>query len=74
MLTESAFFQVRMTLGHYLQGPLNAAPSFTKALLLKCTCGCDGVAFSVFGAKDGNWDFTFGLLCTASRAIVALYV
>lgn len=43
-----------MTLGHHFQGPSNAAPSFVKALLLKYTCGCDGVAFSVFGAKDGT--------------------
>lgn len=30
--------------------------ALTKALLLRYTCGCDAVAFSVFGAKDGNWD------------------
>lgn len=48
--------------------------ALTKALLLRYTCGCVAVAFSVFGAKDGNWDFACGLLCAASSVLVALYV
>ena len=65
-----------MTLRDYLQSPLNAAPRLAKGSAAEGhdTCGRDKAAFSVFGAKDGIWDFGIGLLSTASSLIVALSV
>lgn len=37
-------------------------PALPKAVLLKYTCGCDGVAFLVFGAKDGALPLSYCVL------------
>lgn len=63
-----------MTVGDYLQSPLNAAPRLAKGTFAEGhdACGPDQAAFAVFWAKHRMWDFGTGLLSTASSFIVAL--
>lgn len=74
--TDSTFFQLRITLGDYLQSPLNAAPRLAKGTAAEehDTCGRDKAAFSAFGAKMESGILALGRWVLHPVFIVDLYV
>lgn len=60
--TDSTFFQLRVTLEHYIHGPLNAAPSFAKGI---ATEGMTPVGVTKLDFQCLGWRMDTGTLALA---------
>lgn len=70
--TDSTFFQLRVTLEHYLHGPLNAAPSFAKGIAAEgmTPVGVTKLDFQCLGQRMDTG--TLALACCVLHPVLLL--